>query len=66
MVERDVNKWVSVAITALTDFVIAAVPPFMAIGGTTFPTASQLAICGGAGLLNAARGVQKTLSPPPQ
>lgn len=59
------NKWVTIAITALTDFLIAAVGGFMAIGGTTFPTAYQLSICGGAGLLASARSVQKQLSPPP-
>jgi hypothetical protein len=60
------NKWVSVGISALSDFVITAGGAFMAIGGNTWPTSYQLAICGVAGLLQAARGVQKILSVPPQ
>ncbi len=59
------NKWVSIAISALSDFVITAGTAYTAIGGTAMPSRYQAIICVVGGLVQAARGVQKTLSPPP-
>jgi hypothetical protein len=59
------NKWVSLAVDALFDFVIAAGGAFMAIGGTTMPTKYQILICVMSGLVLACGGAKKTLSMPP-
>jgi hypothetical protein len=60
------NKWISLGISALSDFIIVGVGAFTAIGGSTWPSTYQLAICAGTGLVMAARGVQKALAVPPQ
>ena len=59
------NKWVSIGISALSDFIVTAGGAFIAIGGTTFPSTYQMTVCAVSGLIMAARGIQKTLSPPP-
>jgi hypothetical protein len=59
------NKWVSMGIDALSDFVIAAGTAYTALGGTQVPTKYQISICIVGGLMLAARGVKKTLTPPP-
>lgn len=59
------NKWVSIAISALSDFVVTAGGAFIAIGGTDLPSRYQLTVCGVTGAIQAARGIQKTLSAPP-
>lgn len=79
------NKWISIAISALSDFVITAGTAFMTIAsapavatagsissggsmvgsGGAGPTTTQIIVCLVGGLVAAARGAQKTLSPPP-
>jgi hypothetical protein len=59
------NKWVSLAISALSDFVITAGTAYMAIGGTEMPAKYQLAACVIGGLVQSARGIQKSLAPAP-
>lgn len=59
------NKWVSIAISAVSDAVITAGTAYMAIGGTMMPTRYQISVFIVGGIVAAARGVQKLLSPPP-
>lgn len=63
------NWWVNVAISALSDFFITAGTAYLAIAsasGTSAPTQTQVITCVVGGVVQAARGVQKTLAPPPQ
>jgi hypothetical protein len=62
-----VNKWISLAISALSDFVITAGTGYLTIasGGTSIPAVAQIVVCVIGGTVQAARGVQKTLSSPP-
>jgi hypothetical protein len=64
------NKWISIAISALSDFVITAGTGYLTIAsagtGTVLPATAQIVVCGIGGVVQAFRGVQKTLAPPPQ
>lgn len=61
------NKWVYLGISAVSDFIITAGTALMALNPTTgLPSTWQLSVCIAGGLVQAARGVQKSLSAPPQ
>jgi len=57
------NKWVDIAIGALSDFVITAGTAYVTM--MSEPSRYQLSVCAVGGLIAAARGIQKTLTPPP-
>jgi len=57
------NKWVNIGIGALSDFVITAGTAYVTM--MSQPSIYQLSICVVGGLVAAARGIQKTLTPPP-
>jgi hypothetical protein len=63
----NMNKYATLAISALSDFVITAGTAYAAIasGGVTLPTMGQIIFCVVGGAVLAARGVKKSLSPPP-
>jgi len=62
-----VHKVLTVAITAVTDFLITAGTAYTvaASAGETMPTTAQIIAILVGGVVQAARGVQKTLAPPP-
>lgn len=59
------NKWATLAISALTTFFVTAGTAYTAIGGTAMPSKYQIGTCIAGGLIAAARDVQGRLSPPP-
>jgi hypothetical protein len=62
-------RWLYVSISAVSDFVITAGTGYSvaaaAGSGAVIPPTAQIVLCVVGGLIQAARGVQKTLSPPP-
>jgi hypothetical protein len=63
------NKWISIAISAVSDFVITAGTGYLTVAtasGAAIPTTAQVIVCAVGGVVQAFRGVQKTLSPAPQ
>jgi hypothetical protein len=62
------NKWISIAISALSDFVITAGTGYLTVasaGTAAIPSTAQIVVCVIGGIVQAFRGVQKTLAPPP-
>lgn len=62
------NKWVSIGISAVSDFFITAGTAYLSVAtasATAIPSISEVIICIVGGVVQAFRGVQKTLSPPP-
>jgi hypothetical protein len=64
------NKWISIAISALSDFIITAGTGYLTIASagnmTAIPAVAQIVVCVVGGVVQAARGIQKTLTAPPQ
>jgi hypothetical protein len=64
------NKWASIAISALSDFFITAGGTYstaaLAGGAAVIPNQAAIYAAIALGIVQAFRGVQKTLSPPPQ
>ena len=61
------NKWVEIGISAVTDFIITAGSGYTvaASAGNIIPSEAQIIVALIAGLMQAARGVQKMMMPPP-
>jgi hypothetical protein len=57
--------WAVLTISAVSDFVITAGTAYttVASGGTAIPTKTQVVVCIVGGLVQAARGIQKSLAP---
>lgn len=62
------NKWVSIGISAVSDFFITAGTAYLSVATASagdMPTVGEVVICVVGGIVQAFRGVQKTLAPPP-
>jgi hypothetical protein len=66
--EAALNRWLSIAISAVSDFIITAGTGYLTVAtasGATLPTTAQVVVCVVGGVVQAFRGVQKTLTPAP-
>lgn len=61
------NKWITLLISAISDFAISAGGAYctVASAGNAVPSEAQIAVAVVTGIVQAARGVQKALNPPP-
>jgi hypothetical protein len=57
--------WARLAISAVSDFVITAGTAYTTVAttGTALPTTTQIVVCVVGGLVQASRGIQKSLAP---